>query len=444
MKKLLSLALCLVMLGMSFVGCESASTRDEENPKPVQSNTDNSYNAPKEQTTLTLLAVLDDPMDGIDAVCKKAEEKLGIKVTYEKFSGGEDGDNIVKTRLASGDMANLLVYRSGSLLKTLNPSEYFVDLSTQPLANRLDETYKQSVSVDGKLYGIPTGSTGVGGVLYNKKIYEKYKLEIPHTWKDFLANCSKLKAVGVTAVLGTFGTNWTAQVPFLGDQYNIAAVEPKFATDFEAGKVKYATDENGLKSFQKIADLTPYYNSDYLATTYDSGCEMMEDDKAANWFILSSALGNIYSLYKDDVNKFGFFGIPGDNPEDHGITVWEPSSLYANKNSDKIKDIIRFFDFYISDEGLDTSASVNLPQGPYCIKGYELPDSCYDAVKQMQADYFDKGKTSLALEFQTAVKGPNCPSICQELGSGQTTAKEAAAKYDQDCEKQAKQLGLNW
>lgn len=443
-RKILSLMLCAALLGISAVGCEPAETGGEESSEPAQSDAGESEAAPAEQTELTLLAITDQPMDGILAVCKQAEEKLGIKVTYENFGGGEEGDNIVKTRLASGDMEDILLYNCGSLLKALNPPEYFVDLSSQDFVSRMDETYKQAVTVDSKLFGIPSASSEVGAVLYNKEVYEKYKLEVPHTWKNFLANCEKLKAVGETAVLGTFGTSWTAQIPYLGDHYNVNAVNSNFAVDFEAGKVKYATDKSGLESFQKIADLTPYFNSDYLATSYDDGCEMLVEGKTAHWFILSSSLSNIYSLYKDDVNKIGCFGIPGDNPDDHGITVWEPSSFYANKNSDKTDDVMRFFDFYISDEGLDAYTSAILPNGPYCIKGYELPENCYDAVKQMQADYFDKGKTALALEFQTAVKGPNCASICQELGSGQTTAAEAAAKYDQDCEKQAKQLGLNW
>lgn len=50
----------------------------------------------------------------------------------------------------------------------------------------------------------------------------------------------------------------------------------------------------------------------------------------------------------------------------------------------------------------------------------------------------------MAQEFETAVKGSNCAAICQEVGTGQTTAKEAATKYDEDCYKQAVQLGLSW
>lgn len=446
-KKSICLALCAAMISMLAAGCEpaaSGSTQPEESSASTAESTGGESSAPEDMVELSMLACWNDPMDGIDEVLAQAEQKLGIKVTYEKFSGGEEGDNIVKTRLAAGDMSDICLYNSGSLLMALNPPEYFVDLADQPFAENLDDTYVKSVSVDGGIYGIPSSSSYICGVLYNKAMYEKYNLEIPGTWDEFLANCQVLKDAGETAMVGSYGTSWTAQLPYLGDHYNVELKNPNFAKEFEAGTLKYANDAAGLESFQKIADVTQFLNSDYLATTYDDACEIMAEGQAGHWIIFTAALGNIYALYGDQVNDLGVFAIPGDDPQTMGATVWEPSSYYANKNSDKVDDIMRFFEFYVSDEGLDAYTSKILPNGPYCVKGYELPDNCYDAVKDLQSMYFDEGKVALALEFQTAVKGPNCASICQELGSGQTTAAEAAGKYDQDCEKQAKQLGLDW
>ncbi|MCC6093773.1 MAG: hypothetical protein LIV24_01910, partial [Eubacterium sp.] len=71
-------------------------------------------------------------------------------------------------------------------------------------------------------------------------------------------------------------------------------------------------------------------------------------------------------------------------------------------------------------------------------------DDVPDAVKVDMQKYFDDGNTIPALEFLTAVKGPNCPNICQEVASGQTTGAQAAEKYDEDCKNQAIQLGLDW
>ena len=58
------------------------------------------------------------------------------------------GDNIVKTRLAAGEMADLCLYNSGSLLNALNPAEYFIDISNEDFIDKLDETYKSTVTVE--------------------------------------------------------------------------------------------------------------------------------------------------------------------------------------------------------------------------------------------------------------------------------------------------------
>lgn len=450
-KKLQKTVLCLsICAGMVLTGCganaeytgDSGSEGQTEAQEAGVENTTASEE--KEIREISILWLGNDSRDGFQGVCDAAEEKLGIRVDIENPGSGEDGANIVKTRLVSGDMSDMLYYNSGSLLLALNPSEYFADLSGEGFMESVDDTFKTAVTVEGSVLGIPGASSQTGCILYNKDIYEKYDLEVPDTWEEFLQNCEVLKQAGETALLGTFGDGWTAQVLYLGDHYNVNAENPDFATGFEAGETKYATDTAGLKSFQKMADVIPYYNSDYLATSYDDGCDMLMEGQAAHWVILSSALGNMYSLYGDDVNKIGCFGVPGDDADNHGITVWEPNAIYANKDSENLEAVKEFMEFYISAEGLDAYTTALMPNGPYCVKGYELPESCYAAVKQMQTDYFDHGKTSLALEFQTAVKGANCESICQELSSGQTTPEEAAAAYDDDCKLQAIQLGLEW
>ena len=56
----------------------------------------------------------------------------------------------------------------------------------------------------------------------------------------------------------------------------------------------------------------------------------------------------------------------------------------------------------------------------------------------------DEGQGA-ALEFLSPVKGPALEQLTVEVGSGIRSAADAAALYDQDVEKQAKQLGLpNW
>lgn len=460
-KKWLALIMAGIMSTVMLMGCAGkAEEAEKEGQQPDQKTEQNAAQeaepgtqdqtpAPDgeweyKEATLTMLIATDAPMAGLQEVCNLAKEKLGITVEMETRPGGAEGDNIVKTRLASGDMADICVYNSGSLLFALNPSEYFIDISGEEWQERLDDTYRNSVQVGDAVYGVPMSSTQAGCVLYYKPLYEKLGLEIPHTWDDFIANCDTIKEAGYTALLGTFADSWTSQILFLGDNYNVLAKEPDFAKEFEAGTAKYATTPAALESWNKLAQTTPYYNEDYLAATHEDGFEQMISGNVAHWVILTQALSNIYELYGDEVNNIGAFGVPGDDPDDHGLTAWMPiNNLYGNKNTGKEEDIKRFMEFYISDEALDAYTSKALPDGPYCIKGYEVPDTAYAAVKDMET-YFESGKTQVALEFLTAVKGANCPALCQECGSGQTTGEEAAKAYDQDCYKQAVQLGLDW
>ena len=80
--------------------------------------------------------------------------------------------------------------------------------------------------------------------------------------------------------------------------------------------------------------------------------------------------------------------------------------------------------------------------GPYLVEGCDLPADVPTAVTDMLPYFETEGATAPALEFLSPVKGPALEQITVEVGSGIRPAAEGAALYDQDVEKQAKQLGL--
>ncbi len=445
--KIVALVLTLVLTIGVFAGCGNSQT-SSENQETTNSESETqdgeTQDDAEEPIELTMMIDSNSSQVGVKKVIELAEEKLNLKITTEVGPGGLEGDNYVKTRLASGEMTDLVVYNSGALLTALNPEQYFIDISKEEFAEKLDDTYKESVSINGATYGIPYSSTQAGAILYSKPIYEELGLEVPNTWDEFIANCEAIKASGKTALYGAFGDGWTTQLLYLGDHYSVASADPNFASGFEEGNVKYATHEAGLRSWEKLQETIPYYNEDNFAATYDDGCDIIANAEAGHWVMLTQALTNIHELYGDQVNDIGVFGIPNDNPDDLGLTIWMPMSIYGNKTSEKEDAILKFMEFYISDEALDAYAAEILPDGPYAVKGYEIPENAYEAVRIDMQKYFDDGKIESALEFQTPIKGPNCQPITQEVVAGQTTALEAAAAYDDDCLKQAVQLGFDW
>jgi raffinose/stachyose/melibiose transport system substrate-binding protein len=52
-----------------------------------------------------------------------------IKVTVDTQPGGTEGDNLVKTKLATGEMPDVFNYNSGSLFQAINPDQNLVPLT---------------------------------------------------------------------------------------------------------------------------------------------------------------------------------------------------------------------------------------------------------------------------------------------------------------------------
>jgi raffinose/stachyose/melibiose transport system substrate-binding protein len=419
------LILAVCMAGYAGGGSQAQSSGGEAAAKKV----------------VTFLVDKDSDFTGAQAVIDAIERRLGIRTEVEIRPGGTEGDNMIKTRLATGDMADLFWYNTGSLLQAINPERNIMDITDEPFAVQLTDDFKRSASVNGRLYAVPQGSTQAGAILYNKKIYRDLGLSVPHTWKDFIANCEKVQAAGLTGVIASLKDTWTSQLFILGDEYNVKALQPNFPAEYTANKAKYAANAVARRGFEKTAEAGRFLNRDSLATTYDMAAEMLAEGEGAHWAILTQALSTINTNHPDKIDDIGVFGIPGDDPNNHGLTVWISNGLYIYKNTPNAELAKQWVNFYVSQEGVSIYSSARKPDGPFSIKGINLPADSYAGVREMQP-YFNEGKTDVALEFESPVKGPNLEQICIEVYSGITNPQAAAEAYDADVQKQAVQLNL--
>lgn len=368
-----------------------------------------------------------------------------VKIELENRPGGAEGDNLVKTRLATGEMTDIFQYNSGSLFQALNPTKNLADLSD--IQGDVTDSYKPVVtSTDGKIRGVPFGAAMGGGIYYNKKIYADLKLNVPKTWAEFMDNNAKIKAAGKVAVGQTYKDTWTSQLFVLADYFNVQAAMPTFAADYTANKAKYATSPAAMKGFEHLQEVNKggYLNADFGAASFDDGVRMVANGEVAHYPMLTFALGNVKQNFPDKLNDVGFFAQPGDDAAKNGLTVWMPSGIYIAANSTKIDAAKGFAKFVASPEGCKIMEDANGATGPYLINNCALPADVPAAVTDM-LPYFKAGLTAPALEFLSPIKGPNLEQLTVEVGSGIRPAAEAAALYDKDVEKQAKQLGLpNW
>lgn len=447
-KKVMSIVLAMAVTAGMLIGCggsgggESGSNSQTEGEGTAS---EDSAGKPYEGVVLTLWGGSSEVGNvGTEALLKKATEELGMEFEIEINPGGTEGDNIIKTRCASGDLPDLVNYNSGSLLTALNPKEHFLDLTDEPMTEKFDDTFKSVVMQEGRVYGAPFTTTQAGAVVYWKPDYEELRLSVPKTWEEFLTNCDALEAAGKTAVYLSGGDTWTTQVLFLGDNYNVLAENPNFAEEFTAGKAKFADTPAAVASWEKYEDLVGRYNADATAAKYEDGQEAIATGAATHWFILTQCIPAMITAHPESADKIGVFGIPGKDGENAGLTVWEPNAWYISKDSANTEAAKAFLEFWYQEENMDTYIELYGANGPSCIKGYTLPETVAPAIREDMQAYFDAGRTAPALEFLTSVKGATCEQITTGCALGQIKGKEGAAMYDEDCKKSAVQQGLGW
>ncbi|MDQ6417989.1 extracellular solute-binding protein [Paenibacillus sp. LHD-117] len=446
----------IVALGLAAIvgltsACGSSNNNGNADSQNGNTSSQNAANAPadseqpKENVTISLLT--DNTQDAVNTA-KAAIEAFQakypyIKVEHETRPSGGEGDNFVKTRLATGDMNDVFFYNSGSLMQALNPEANLLDLSEEPFMDRVQDSFKTTVTYNGKIYAGPAGAAMGGGWFYNKKVYADLGLSVPKTWDELMANNETIKAAGITPVIGTFKDDWTSQLIVLADYYNVQAQQPTFADDYTNNKIKFANNPATLRSFEKLQEVFDkgYMNKDFLATNYDTGLKMLAEGTGAHYPMLSFAVPAWEQNYADKMGDIGFFAQPGDSEGENGLTVWMPGGAYISKNSKHIEEAKLFVDFVASVEGMKVWATVSKPSGPYVVDGAVMPDDVAPAVQDM-LPYFESGKNAPALEFVSPIKGPSLPQITTEVGGGIKSAKEGAAAYDKDVVKQAQQLGL--
>jgi raffinose/stachyose/melibiose transport system substrate-binding protein len=383
-------------------------------------------------------------MNALTAAYTAAHPDITFEI--ENRPGGADGDNLVKTRLSTKEAGDILQYNSGSLFQALKPTESLADLTDiAGQANVIDSFKPVVTSTDGKVRGVPFGAAMGGGIYYNKKIYADLGLSVPKTWADFMANNEKIKAAGKVAVAQTYGDTWSSQLFVLADFYNVQAAEPNFAADYTANKAKYATSPAAAAGFKHLEEVfkAGYLNPDFGAAKFDDGVRMVATGEAAHYPMLTFALGNIKQNFAANVNDVGFFAQPGTDAAKNGLTVWMPAALYIPAASEHQAEAKDFLSYVASVDGCNLMVKTNGATGPYLIKGCELPADVPASVADMMPYFKEAGRTAPALEFLSPIKGPALEQITVEVGSGIRPAAEAAGLYDQDVEKQAKQLGLS-
>ena len=432
----IGLAASTAIMSPAVASTDTTAPADDGAPAELAGGEDVTLSLLIDNTETTVLLA-----DGLTSAFSELHPNVSFDI--EERLGGTDGDNIVKTRLATDEMADVFFYNSGSLLQALNPAESIVDLAGDPMLDNVVDAFIPTVSQGEGVYGVPVGTGMGGGILYRTDIFEEHGLSVPLTWEEFAANNDALLEAGVTPVGASFGTTWTSQLFVLADYYNVAQEVPDFAEQYTANEAHYADTPAALRSFERLQEAydSGWWNEDYGSAIFEDALQMLVDGEIAQYPMLTFAMSQVNVLDPEAAQNIGFFAQPGESAETNGMTLWMPQGAYIAGTTDQEEVARAFLAFIASVEGTEAQTAAASPSGPYLIEGATLPDDVLPVVLDIQ-EYIDAGNVGPALEFVSPLKGPSLEQITVEVGSGLRNAEDAAALYDEDVAKQAQQLGL--
>lgn len=397
------------------------------------------------------LELLTDPSPNslgiINALVEAYEAKNpNVDIDVQTRPGGTEGDNVVRTRLATGTMSDIFVYNSGALVQALNPGKTLVDISDEPFMENISPAFQSVVAQGDGVFGVPFEAGMGGGILYNRTVYENLGLEVPTTWQEFMANNQAILVESdVAPVISTFNDTWTSQLFFLSDFYNVLQQDPDFAREYTQGNRKFELSDAGLNSFKRMQEVyeAGYFNNDYESATYEDGLRMLAEGEGAHYPMLTFAISALLENYPDQVDNIGFFAQPGNSASANGLTVWMPSALYLSQTGGNVEAAKDFLAFVASTEGCQVTVDAIGAAGPFLVETCGLPETVPQPVADMLVYFQDSDRNAPALEFLSPVKGPSLEQIMVEIGSGIRSAESGAELYDRDARRQARQLGLD-
>lgn len=373
------------------------------------------------------------------------EKKYGVKIEVEVIPSGDAGENIRRVRVATKSLPDIFASSVGAKMYESYPAENVIDIKNQSWIGNLDVNFMAAASIDGAVYGVPLAPSNVGGVFYNKKVFEKLKLEIPKTWDEFLKACEVIKKAGIAPVAAPNSKTSLTQVPFLMNYYYVAQEDPAFAEKYTRNEIKLADSKTFVYGLQKMYDLAKYgyLNEDALATSVEDVAIMLGDGTAAMSIIRTNILATMEVLNPEKIYDIGFFPLPDKNPNVRGVGTWMPMAYLANKNAKNPELALAFLEFMTTNEAVEAYLTVQKPTGAFMLNGIKFPDEVYPSLAEAQA-WVEKASIPV-MEYYSPIKGINQATYTSQVAAGMITPEVAVREIEKDNAISAKQLGLpNW
>ena len=420
-KKILSTILVSALLVGTMVGCGTSSS------------VGSSDSASKSDSgkTVKIFQLKVEINDALQQLAKKYEQEKGVKVEITSVGGGADYGASLKAEFQKGTEPDVFMVQGAG--------DYGVwkhkidDLSSEAWVKNAVKGALDTITFDGKVYGMPAATEGYG-LIYNKEILDKAGIDPKSidTFDKLKAAFEKLDSKKAELGLDNVISYTTKETWVTGNHtFNIplaAQENPKqFTEDYVAGKADVVNNKQ-FNDWMNLVELMCKYGGGKTLDTIDYSHQVgsFALGKTAfmqqgNW--VASDLKNLDAKF-----DMGFvpLAINDDTKVSGSIPVGVPMYWVVNKDSKVNKEAKEFLDWMVTSKTGQESIVKDMNMIPAFTNFTVESDN---ALNKSISEYNKAGKT-IPWAFTNLPDGFSMNNIGPLFSKFLTTDMGAQAKKD--------------
>ncbi|WP_178023234.1 extracellular solute-binding protein [uncultured Paenibacillus sp.] len=413
MKKKLAAVLSAVVVIALLAGCSGSG--NSEAAKEKSGGADSAKNVKLQFFTGKVETI--DLMNELIAKFHEENPNIEVEQEYQK-----DASNVFKVKLASGDVPDIT---------TVVTQEYvdqgkYLDLSGEAYWSRVLPAIKDLTTdvKSGKQFKVAT-NVSMGGIFYNKALFEELGLKPAATWEEFVDQLQTIqeKKPDVVPLFIAGKESWTLGqlIEFVGhgpvkQQLGVIPAKKAFINN-DSAQLKFDEQGGAMDTFaRRLLELRDkkLVNSDLVTATYDNQKQAFVDGKAALIIQGMWVMGDLFKMKPEFTDNIGFTVIPsvvdGLKPT---VLSAEDSAYAITAESKHPEEAKKFLDFLLRPENLKIySETLKSPAA------FTDVDADWGPLKDQAAEALRQGANIAFTDWPSGFSGDDAGRMVQELMVG--------------------------
>jgi len=427
---------CFLVLSV-LSGCAGNPTKT---PDTSNESSKMESSVAEENTVLTVMANQTAMKQYVSVCFEEFSKSSGVTV---EFSVVPDTQSTVaaQIKLAAGEAPDLISYNMVAGQNDLNVVKNMEILDNEPWVARLIN--KDILTYNGHIYYADFNLPAPGGlgILYNKTLFEKFKLNVPQKYSEFLAVCEALKSNGITPLFGPFKETWTPQIwNTAGFGSYVATTNPQIWDDINAGKKKFSEVDGFLTILSELDEI--YKKGYFQPTALSDGYDLLVTEMASGKYGMT-ILGDWMISTIETANpeyKMGLFAVPATD-NNYVATSQLGTGFYIPKAAKNIKQAKLALDFMSQAAQFELRSTKD-----GVIQAFpNLVDAKKPELKPYQVEvdnqYYKTGKFCSEMNAFIKVDNTELFKYYQDMLAGGKTPKEVLEAWDKKFAELMKEKG---